>query len=208
MVAAETPAAQLPLRIHIIGGPGSGKTWLARELHRATGLPHFELDLVAGDGQPPQFLPPRSIGERRAALHEIAVTPAWITEGSCALWTEELLAAADRVVWLDVRRPEAIRRVLRRHLAGYLSEFRSAEGPAGLLRTACHPHLKWLGAFVRYTWRYYDLNSGGQQPTEEEECSRASAAYVLAPLAAKTLHYRRAPDLHAIIRQLTTTTVR
>lgn len=203
MVAPAAPLATAPARrIHIIGGPGSGKTWLARELHRATGLPHHELDRIAGDGEPPKFLPPRPVEQRRAALHEIAVTPAWITEGSSALWTGELLAAADCIIWLDVGRRAAIPRIIRRHFAAYVSAIRSSPGIRGRLRAARYPHLAALGHFLRYTWAYYAPGTLGRAPGNEEECSRASAAYVLAPLAAKTLRFGHTPAIDAIISRL------
>ena len=32
------------MKIHIVGGPGSGKSFLAKKLSRELGIPHYDLD--------------------------------------------------------------------------------------------------------------------------------------------------------------------
>jgi hypothetical protein len=85
-------------RIHIIGGPGSGKTTLARQLGKYLGIEAQELDHIAFTG--PDFLE-RPFPARLADIHQIANGPAWISEGIFVQWTDELLARANMIVWLD-----------------------------------------------------------------------------------------------------------
>ena len=68
------------MKIHIIGGPGSGKSFLADRLSRQLGIPHYDLDDLqwdnaAGYGTKPD--PP----ERDALLSQILQKEAWVIEG-------------------------------------------------------------------------------------------------------------------------------
>ena len=59
-------------RIHIVGGPGSGKTTLAARLGRHLGVPVYDLDAIAyeaGAG------PKRELGARRTDVDRFAVGP-------------------------------------------------------------------------------------------------------------------------------------
>jgi hypothetical protein len=121
-------------RIHIIGGPGTGKTTLAHRLARDYDLPVYELDLIAYEG--PQFRPrPPSACADRA--HEIAAEERWITEGIFVGWTNCLLARADTIIWLDLGswRGSAGRIVLRT-LSGALREAGRRRGAERFLRFA------------------------------------------------------------------------
>jgi adenylate kinase family enzyme len=85
-------------RIHIVGGPGSGKTTLAHQIGARLGIEVYELDLIAFTG--PEYSE-RALSECLADVSLIANRPAWITEGFFILWTEPLLECADIIVWLD-----------------------------------------------------------------------------------------------------------
>ncbi|HEY7294114.1 MAG TPA: AAA family ATPase [Dehalococcoidia bacterium] len=115
---ASSSAHPLPRRIHLLGGPGSGKTTLAQQLARALGIPVYELDEVAFVDFKTTFglARRRPLAERLATVEEIACQPAWISEGIAVGWTDPLLAAADLVVWLDVPWHLALRRIVHRYL--------------------------------------------------------------------------------------------
>src|SRR5829696_4452767 len=107
-------------RIHIIGGPGSGKTTLARELGTFLGIELHELDHIAFTG--PDFTE-RPFPERVAAIYPIAQRPAWITEGLFVRWTDELLARSSIIVWLDhVNWERGFSRITRRFLRSAIDE--------------------------------------------------------------------------------------
>lgn len=86
-----------PQRIYIIGGGGSGKTTLGRQVARALGLDLTELDGSSGAGE-------RARGSR------------WVIEGIFVWGTAVRLERADLIVWLDLPWRVARRRILTRHL--------------------------------------------------------------------------------------------
>src|SRR5205823_9251445 len=69
--------------------------------------------------------------------------PAWVTEGTMLGWSDPLLRAADRIVWLDIPWRVALWRMLLRHVRAEL---------AGNNR---HPGWRRLFRFLWYTRKYY-----------------------------------------------------
>jgi len=86
-----------PQRIYVIGGGGSGKTTLGRQLASALGLDLTELDGRSGAGE-------RARGSQ------------WVIEGIFVWGTAEWLERADLIVWLDLPWRVACRRIVTRHL--------------------------------------------------------------------------------------------
>lgn len=125
-------------RIHIIGGAGSGKTTLARQLATHFGYSCFDLDTVAwhSTGKVP-------LVERLTAVNHILSHPAWITEGVFLWWTEPLLSHADHIIWLDLPFPLRAWRIVKRHAQ---ASWRGHNPHAGLgnllrfLRSVAHAH--------------------------------------------------------------------
>jgi hypothetical protein len=81
--------------VYITGGPGSGKTTLARDLSRQLGVTHYDVD--RGE------LPPIEAEE-------------WIVEGAHLWGMDRFVQSADEVLWLDLRMQVTIPRILLRHL--------------------------------------------------------------------------------------------
>ncbi|HEY1015287.1 MAG TPA: hypothetical protein VGE07_21455, partial [Herpetosiphonaceae bacterium] len=91
--------AGAPRKIHIVGGGGSGKTTLARRLAAATQAPLYELDAIGYEGGAGAKRP---LAAKLADIARISAEPAWVTEGIFLWWTDELLAAAELIIWLDL----------------------------------------------------------------------------------------------------------
>lgn len=97
-------------RVMIVGGPGAGKSTLARRLGEITGLPVRHMDLI-------HWLPgwvERPREEKLAMARAVEAEERWIFEGGLRRTYPTRAARADVVVWLDL--PLALRlwRVLRR----------------------------------------------------------------------------------------------
>jgi adenylate kinase family enzyme len=101
-------------RIHIMGPPGSGKTTLAQRLTDRLNIPFYELDNIAWEEGYPGT--DRPLEDRLCDVHNIAIQSDWVTEGIFLFWTDELLRAADYIVWLDMPWHLVIRRVIARRL--------------------------------------------------------------------------------------------
>ena len=100
-------------RVLIIGSPGAGKSTLARELGRRTGLPVHHLDRLhwrSGWVEPDK-------AEWAAEVARLIAEPRWIIDGNYGGTLELRLTRADTVVDLDLPAWLCVARILRR-LAG------------------------------------------------------------------------------------------
>jgi adenylate kinase family enzyme len=100
-----------PQKIFIIGIAGSGKTTLAKRLTSQLGYPHIDLDTVRFPKSKDKVLLP----ELRPIIDELIEEPRWIIEGVYTGWTNSLLAAADKIIWLDTGAKRSATRILLRH---------------------------------------------------------------------------------------------
>jgi GTPase SAR1 family protein len=169
-------------RIHIIGGSGSGKTTLARRLAKRLEVPTHDLDEIAyEDGSGAK----RPVAARLEDAHRIAIQPGWVTEGIYLWWTEELLQAADVIVWLDLPWRVAAGRILARHVRASL---------AGNNR---HRGLRKLLGFLSGTRSYYAPRGRAAPcaPDDDGATSRVATVEWLEGHAAKVIRCRRAVDV-------------
>lgn len=89
-------------RIHILGGPGSGKSTIARALSQTFDLPVFGLDHVFAEDTALLYdrqIPPP---DRQAKLDAITSRPTWIIEGTDCKWIGSAFERADMIIILDV----------------------------------------------------------------------------------------------------------
>lgn len=110
MLAAMT----LGHRVLVIGSPGAGKSILAQDLGRLTGLPVVHLDRLFHD---PSNRFPTDLERWRQHIREVLIVqPRWVMDGHYPATLEARVLAADSVVWLDYGTPTALSGVLRRWL--------------------------------------------------------------------------------------------
>jgi len=109
-------------RIHILGGPGSGKTTAAKALSHRLGIPAYSLDnLFWKNGENGGWVrnDPQS---RDRALKEIISGENWIVEGVYYAWLSESFRRADIVIVLTpgvwIRHWRLLRRSLKRRIVG------------------------------------------------------------------------------------------
>src|SRR5215469_11993824 len=107
-------------RIHIIGGPGSGKSYIAAKLAERFHIPHHDLDELFWDRSAPRYGVPADPKERDRKLTDIVSQDGWIIEGVYYLWLGPSFDAADYIIDLTpniwVRHPRVAWRFLRRKL--------------------------------------------------------------------------------------------
>jgi hypothetical protein len=176
-------------RIHVVGGPGSGKTTVSRQLAIRLGAPTFDLDEIAylgGAGAK------RALAERLADIAAIRTQPAWITEGIYLWWVDDLFRDADAIVWLDVSWRVAAWRIVVRHAR------------ASLAGTNRHPGVGKLFRFLRSTHRYYvdPVLRPPRAPDDEGVVTRAHTANQLAPYGHKLVHSRDSTAVATFLHRL------
>jgi adenylate kinase family enzyme len=96
-----------------VGPAGAGKTTFAAGLARVTGLPHIELDSI--------YHQPGWTGladnDFRDRVSSLTAGGGWIVDGNYTSTLQDILwSRADTIVWLDLPRAVAARRVLIRTL--------------------------------------------------------------------------------------------
>jgi adenylate kinase family enzyme len=171
-----------PQSIHIVGGPGSGKTTLAHQFARRLNAPCVELDAVCyEDGAGSE----RALGLRLADVHQIAVQPTWVTEGIYLGWTAELFATADQIVWLDLPWRIVGWRIFMRHVK---AELRGNNRHSGWLK---------LYRFMKWSRVYYS----SQAETEEIE-SRVGTERYLQKFEDKLVHFHQPAEIREILNWL------
>ena len=128
-------------RVAIIGCGGSGKSVVARELGRRTGLPVIHLDTLfwSQDWQP---TPP---DEWRAIQERLVTEDRWIIDGNYGGTMELRLRAADTIVFLDYPTRVCLWRVVLRRLKSRRRP-RPDLGPPDRLTLE---FLRWIAAYRR-----------------------------------------------------------
>jgi len=104
------------MKIHIIGGSGSGKTYLADKLSKEHNIPHFDLDDLQWDNKAESYGIKRNPDERQAMLLEILNKEDWIIEGVYYKWCRQCFADADKIYLLEVPRRTYRHRIIRRFI--------------------------------------------------------------------------------------------
>lgn len=190
-------------RVHIIGGPGSGKTTLAKKLGEYFQAPVYELDKIAFEG--PDFAP-RPLDLRLAEVEEIASQPAWITEGMWLGWTDELLRNCDVIIWLDyLSWFVAAKRIIIRFARNGLREAKSQSGLRKFTRIQDYKrNLMQLIGVLRSSRMYYH-DQALETPADfldSQAYSRSVTATHLGPYHHKLLRLRKESDVSRLLENL------
>src|SRR5262245_30257020 len=107
-------------RIHIIGGPGSGKSFVAAELSRHLAVPAYDLDDLFWDSSAERYGVRAGDEDRDRRLAAIIAQDGWIIEGVYYGWLAPSFDAADVIIELSpsiwIRHWRVVRRFVRRTL--------------------------------------------------------------------------------------------
>ena len=179
------PLALRARRIHVVGGPGAGKSTLARHLASRLGIKPHKLDDIAFD---PQTGAARPLCARIRDINSVAAKSAWVAEGVYLGWTDQLLALADLIVWLDVPIRVALLRKIPHHLKRSLT--------AGYPHAGMHNQL----AHTLFIWKYY-MNSSGEaaaSPNDDRLVTRAATARALEPPKDKVVRCQTTDEIDVL----------
>ncbi len=116
----------IPRKIHIIGGPGSGKSYIASEISVAYNIAVFDLDEVFWDRAADRYGTKASEEQRDAALSDILEHDTWVIEGVYYSWLARSFETADLIIILRpsvwVRDWRILNRFLKRKLGLVISK--------------------------------------------------------------------------------------
>lgn len=104
------------MKIRIIGGPGTGKTFLAEKLSEKYGIPHYDLDDIQWDNAAGDYGTKRDPQERNGLLDRILEEDDWIIEGVYYAWCGRCFEDADSIYLLETPRYKCRYRIIRRFL--------------------------------------------------------------------------------------------
>ena len=135
------------MKIHIIGGPGSGKTFLAEKLSKELGISHFDLDDLQWDNKSASYGVKRSPDERDRLLNDVLSHNDWIIEGVYYAWCQQCFADADRIYVLNVPRYKYRYRIIRRFVRRKLG-----------LEKGKKENLKSLRELLKWADKYQKVN--------------------------------------------------
>jgi adenylate kinase family enzyme len=104
------------MKIHIIGGSGTGKTYLASMLSTKHNVPHYDLDDLFWNNSANQYGVKTSIEKRDEMLSRILQNEDWIIEGVYYSWLTDSFEKADTVIILDISKSICKYRIIRRFI--------------------------------------------------------------------------------------------
>jgi len=87
-------------KVHIIGGPGSGKSYLANRLSVSLGVSSYDLDDLFWDNTAKSYGIRAEPETRDRKLHEILQCSGWIIEGVYHQWLDDSFRNAEAIVVL------------------------------------------------------------------------------------------------------------
>ena len=135
------------MKIHIIGGPGSGKSFLAEKLSKELGISHFDLDDLQWDNKSASYGIKRSPDERDRLLNDVLSHNDWIIEGVYYAWCQQCFADADSIYVLNVQRYKYRYRIIRRFVRRKLG-----------LEKGKKENLKSLRELLKWADKYQTVN--------------------------------------------------
>ena len=135
------------MKIHIIGGPGSGKTYLAEKLSKELGIRHYDLDELQWDNRSDSYGVKREPDERDRLLADVLKKNDWIIEGVYYAWCQQCFSDADKIYVLSVPRYKYRYRIIRRFIRRKLG-----------LEQGKKETLKSLSQLLKWADKYQQVN--------------------------------------------------
>lgn len=127
------------VRIRIVGGPGSGKTTIAKELSKKLKIPHYDLDDIHWDNKAKTYGITRDEKQREKLLNAALKKKDWIIEGAyTGGWVDPTFEKADTIIIVNTgrvkRKYRILKRFTKRRLGLYEGKRESLKDIYGLLK--------------------------------------------------------------------------
>jgi adenylate kinase family enzyme len=90
------------MKIHIIGGSGTGKTFYAEKISKQYNISHYDLDDIFWDNNAISYGTRMPIEKRTELLNRILTTENWIIEGVYYKWLNDSFSSADWIFILII----------------------------------------------------------------------------------------------------------
>jgi adenylate kinase family enzyme len=147
---------RITVKIHIIGGPGSGKTTLAECISSRFNVAHYDLDHL-------YWKQDRGGASYIEEAFALASQSEWVTENTGLIWTDPLLYHADYIILLEVSWLVAAWRIIRRHIVKSLRGINPYPTKLLLpfLKDACNYYLNRGNSDVRDSMDLYFKDEHG-----------------------------------------------
>ncbi len=106
------------MKVHIIGGAGSGKSYISKKLSKALNIKNYELDEIFWDDSDKTFNKKATSEFRNNKLNKILKQDNWIIEGVYYSWLYESFKKADTIIILNpniiIQQYRIVKRFLKR----------------------------------------------------------------------------------------------
>ncbi len=176
--------SEKPDRIHVTGGPGSGKTRLAKRLAGERSIPMHDLDgLLLAIGEHVEGI------NADGAISKLAEMPQWASEGVYVTWSQPLLEAAAVIVWLDPPWRVASYRIVARHVR------------LELARQNRFPGWRRLYRFWRWSAHFYDDSNEATINRYGAPNTRSALEAGLAPYQEKIVVCRTNDEIEEFVQR-------
>lgn len=104
------------MKIHIVGGSGTGKSFVAERISERYHIPHYDLDDIFWDNSAASYGTKMPIKKRTEALGEILAGDNWVIEGVFYDWLNDSFCSADMIFILQTSPLVFNARILKRYL--------------------------------------------------------------------------------------------
>lgn len=147
-------------RIHIVGGPGSGKTYLGKKIAQHLSVPVCDLDNLFWDNTANNYNTRATEEDRDKALADILSNERWVIEGVYYKWLQHSFEQADVIIIIKpndfIRNYRLVKRFISRQLGLVPSKKDSLKGFIALLKWGQEYSRKNLPLILEFTKPYKD----------------------------------------------------
>ena len=155
---------QLPDKIYVLGGSGSGKSSLAKKISQRKHIPYFDLDDIMWNKKYTDKLP---VEQRVPKLHTLLETHRkWVIEWCFVDWANECYLEANLVIILNVSKYTVAWRILKRYFLN-------------LCRGDFTETFGWVMALVKRAMSYQDPKRTYSLRRHIEDCKKYECNYVV-----------------------------